>query len=75
MKFLSGGSRRGPVQDRLARRIAGALLRRQYLMAAALNKRTEHYSHRQKVLLLIALCLALGSLNLYILISGLFGCR
>lgn len=73
MKLFSGDRRRAPGNDLLARRIAGAILHKQYLMAAALNKRTEHYSRRRKILLLILLCLLLGSLNAYVLLSGLSG--
>ena len=73
MKLFYRQSRRVPGNDRLALRIARAILHRQYQMAAALNKWTEHYSRKRKILLIVLLCLLLGGLNLYVLLTGLFG--
>ena len=61
--------------DRIARKVAQGLLRRQQLIADALNRRTVHYSRKHKILLLIFLCLLMGGLNMYLLLTGLFGPR
>ncbi|HEY8929586.1 MAG TPA: hypothetical protein VIM55_10375 [Mucilaginibacter sp.] len=59
-------------QERLAGRIALAIIRRQARIADYLNRKTAYWDKRSKLIALALFSLAFGGLSLYILLTSLF---
>ncbi len=59
-------------QERLAGRVAAAIVRRQSQVAGYLNRRTQHWNRASKIIALVLFSLAFGGMSLYLLLRACF---
>ncbi len=59
-------------QERLAERVASAIIRRQSQVAGYLNHRTQYWNKSSKVIALILFCLVCGGFSLYLLLMAIY---
>jgi len=58
-------------QERLAERVATAIVRRQRQLADALNRRTAYWDRKSKLIALFFFCLVFGGISLYLLLKAI----
>ncbi len=58
-------------QERLAARVALAIVRRQTRVAGYLNRKTAYWNKSSKIIALVLFSLVFGGLSLYLLIKAL----
>lgn len=58
-------------QEKLAGRLASAIVRRQTQVAGYLNRKTQYWNKNSKIIALVIFSLVFGGLSLYLLIKAL----
>jgi hypothetical protein len=59
-------------QERLAGRIAAAIVRRQTRVADYLNRKTQYWNRSSKLIALFLFCLVFGGISLYLLLRAIY---
>jgi len=70
-KKFSKPTEEGLHQAMIAKKIANRIIQSQIKVAQYLNKKTAHFSKKQKHLLLLVICLFFTTISMYLLISSI----
>lgn len=59
-------------QERLAGKVASAIVRRQMRVAGYLNRKTQYWNNSSKIIALVLFCLVFGGMSLYLLMKAIY---